>query len=107
MAVAPSVQSLSGTKWNVNETSSDGHEDYYNVVFATDGTVSYTDAYGPPEHGVWKQHGNAVSIEVNDRYAERVGHFVESRLIGKGKNIKGDTWTWIGEKSSEKSVGKK
>ena len=107
IADAPSLQTLAGTKWNFTATGSDAFESYYDVVFSRDGTLTFQDAYSAPKHGSWKQHGNSVYIEVNGRYAEYNGHFVGSRLVGKGGNIQGATWTWFGEKSREKSVEKK
>lgn len=85
-----STPSIAGTTW----AGKDVNDDHYVFRFLADGTVHYTTPEGSWKNGTWKQEGDEVYMEMNDRYAERVGTIVGSRMKGRGWNVAGLEWTW-------------
>jgi len=91
---APSVNggiaSLAGTSWTVGET--DGDNDIFN--FLADGTLSYSYQNGAYTNGTWKQDGDSIYIEMNNKFVEYQGRITGAHIEGKAWNVKGHHWTW-------------
>ena len=88
------VPSIAGTTWE----GADIDGDRYVYRFLEDGTLHYTTPTGSWKNGTWRQDGAEVYMETNDRYSERVGTIVGSRMSGRGWNVAGDKWTWEAER---------
>ena len=89
-AGAQSVINVSGTTWV--GTDSDG--DYYEYHFQPDGALHYKSPTGFYKKGSWKQDGDAIYMETNNKYSERQGQISGTRMTGNAWNIKGRKWTW-------------
>src|SRR5271157_2839653 len=90
------VASLAGTSWNVVETNSSGDRDIFN--FMPDGTLSYSYQNGSYTNGTWKQNGDSVYIEMNNKLVEYKGRITGSHIEGTASNVKGENWTWTADK---------
>ena len=86
--------SVSGTIWA--GTNSLGN--YMEYHFQTDGTLHYKSPSGFWKNASWKQDGNRIYMEMNDKYAEREGTITGNRMEGNAWNIRGLKWTWTAEK---------
>ena len=86
---------VSGTIWTGME--SDG--DYYEFFFMSDGNLHYKSPTGFWTVATWKQDGNKIYMEFNNRYAEREGTIQGNRMEGDGWNVMGKRWTWSLERS--------
>ncbi len=89
------AESVSGTTW----TGYDSDGDFNEYRFMSDGTVKYSkvtypDGYHSSGAGSWKQNGNTIYMEFNNKYAEYTGTIRGDRMEGNGWNIKGKSWTW-------------
>ena len=84
------LASVSGTVWTGWE--SDG--DYYEFYFMSDGSLHYKSPTGYWTVATWKQDGNTIYMEFNNKYAERQGTITGNRMEGDGWNITGLRWTW-------------
>jgi hypothetical protein len=82
--------SVAGTTWA--GTDSDG--DYYEYHFQPDGALHYKSPTGFYKKGSWKQDGDAIYMETNNKYSERQGQISGTRMTGNAWNIKGRKWTW-------------
>ena len=98
-----SVPSLAGSSWNVVETNSSGDRDIFN--FLPDGTLAYSYQNGSYSNGTWKQDGDSIYIEMNNKYVEYTGRITGTHIEGKASNIKGENWTWVAEMRSATSPG--
>ena len=52
--------------------------------------------------GSWKQDGDQLYFEVNNRYAEYTLTFQDGQFAGDAKNVKGNTWTLTLTRPEEK-----
>lgn len=86
--------SVAGTTWV--GTDSDG--DYYEYHFQTNGALHYKSPTGFWKNGTWRQEGNEIYMETNNRYTERQGIISGNRMEGKAWNKEGRRWTWVAEK---------
>jgi outer membrane biogenesis lipoprotein LolB len=86
--------SLAGSSWDVIET--EGDRDIFN--FQADGTLNYSYQNGTYSNGIWKQDGDAIYIEMNNKFVEYTGRITGSHIEGKAWNVKGRKWTWVAEK---------
>ncbi len=86
--------SVAGTVWG--GTDSDG--DYYEYHFEADGSLSYKAPQGFFKNGTWKQNGDAIYMETNQKFAERQGRISGSHMEGNAWNIRGEKWTWVADK---------
>lgn len=86
--------SVAATTWG--GTDSDG--DHYEYYFRADGALHYNSPTGFWKNGTWRQDKNAIYMEMNNRYSERKGLIIGTRMDGKAWNVEGRTWTWVAEK---------
>ncbi len=94
------VVSLAGSSWNVVET--DGDRDIFN--FMPNGTLAYSYQNGSYTNGTWKQDGDSIYIEMNNKYVEYTGRITGAHIEGKASNIKGNNWTWTADMRSSSPV---
>jgi hypothetical protein len=81
--------SLAGTSW-AGKTA-EGWD--MTIDFAAEGkmTVSYNGA--SYNRASWRQDGDRVYYEMNDRYCEFNGKFVGDAIDGDTQNVRGRTWS--------------
>lgn len=89
-----STASVAGTTWA--GTDSDG--DYYEYTFQVDGVLRYKSPSGTFTHGTWKQDGDAIYMETNEKYSEYQGRISGMHMEGNAWNTKGRKWTWAADK---------
>ncbi|MGA2632609.1 MAG: hypothetical protein ABSF16_00075 [Terracidiphilus sp.] len=89
----PDVPSLVGTSWNVAET--DGDNDVF--TFVADGTLHYFDGKKNYENGTWKQDGDSIYIEMNNKYCQYQGRISGMHMEGRAWNVTGKNWTWVAD----------
>jgi hypothetical protein len=94
---ASAVASLAGTSWTVVET--DGDNDIFN--FLADGTLSYSYQNGSYTNGAWKQDGDSIYIEMNNKFFEYQGRITGTHIEGNAWNVKGLNWTWTADMKSQ------
>jgi len=92
-----SVSSLAGTSWTVVET--DGDNDIFN--FLADGSLHYWDGKKSYTNGTWKQDGDSIYIEMNNKFVEYKGRISGTHIEGKAWNVKGHNWTWVADRKSQ------
>jgi hypothetical protein len=92
-ARAQSAISVSGTTWV--GTDSDG--DYYEYTFQADGALYYKSPSGFWKNGTWKQDGNSIYFETNNKYSEYQGRISSTHMEGNAWNIKDKHWTWVAD----------
>lgn len=85
----PPVAPLAGTSW-AGKTA-EGWD--MTIDFAADGkmTVSYNG--NSFTRASWRQDGDKVYYEMNERYCEFNGKFVRGAIEGESHNVRGRTWT--------------
>jgi hypothetical protein len=89
----PAVPSLVGTSWNVAET--DGDNDVF--TFMADGSLHYWDGKNNYTNATWKQEGDSIYIEMNNKYCEYQGRISGTHMEGKAWNVKPKNWTWVAD----------
>ena len=94
---ASSVISVSGTTWV--GTGFDG--DSYEYSSQADGAFHYKSPSGLHTNGAWKQDGNSIYMETNNKYSEYRGLISGTHIEGKTWNIKGHIWTWVADRKSQ------
>ena len=84
----PTAPPLAGTSW-AGKTA-EGWD--MTIDFAADGkmTVSYNGS--SYNRAGWKQDGDRVYYEMNDRYCEFEGKFVGGAIEGETHNVRGRRW---------------
>jgi hypothetical protein len=80
---------LEGTVWS--GVDSDG--DRYTFRYLPRGVLNYTSPSGTWK-AIWRQHGTAVYMAMNDRYSEYWGRLDGDTIFGRAGNIHGRKWTW-------------
>jgi hypothetical protein len=95
------VASLAGTSWTVVET--DGDNDIFN--FLANGTLSYSYQNGSYTNGTWKQNGDSIYIEMNNKFVEYQGRISGTHIEGTASNVKEHHWTWTADKQSTTAPG--
>jgi hypothetical protein len=97
------VASLAGSSWTVVETDTDGSRDIF--IFLPDGTLSYSYQNGSYTNGTWKQDGDSVYIEMNNKFVEYQGRISGTHIEGTASNVKGHHWTWTADMQSATARG--
>jgi hypothetical protein len=64
------------------------------LSFLVGGILRYTTSNGTYSNGTWQQAGNAVTFEMNSRFAEYSGRIRGTRMSGTGQNRAGRSWDW-------------
>ena len=82
--------SVAGTTW----VGRDSDGDYYEYHFQADGALHYQSPSGFYKNGSWKQDGDGIYMETNNKYAERQGRISGTRMEGNAWNVKDRKWTW-------------
>jgi hypothetical protein len=89
------VVSLVGTTWSSTLLEGSGVE----YEFRKDGILHYTYADGRSwTDAHWRQTGDRLYMEINNKYAEYTAVIKGNRMQGTGKNVTGKKWTWHAEK---------
>jgi hypothetical protein len=101
-ARSQSAINIAGTSWNVVETDTDGSRDIFN--FLADGTLAYSYQNGSYTNGTWKQDGDSIYIEMNNKYVEYHGRISGTHIEGTASNIKKKNWTWTADMKSSTMV---
>jgi hypothetical protein len=86
----PGPISVEGTSWS--GTDSEGSR--YTFRFLPGGVLDYTSPTGTFRNGSWKQTGETLYMETNNRYWELSGVIKGDSLQGKATNVRGGTWTY-------------
>ncbi len=86
--------SVSETTWEGKD--SDGEYSTYN--FLTEGILHYEIPSGSWQNGTWKQDGNKIYYEMNNKFSEQYGTIRGNKMKGTGHNIEGHEWTWNARK---------
>jgi hypothetical protein len=82
--------SVEGTTW----VGADSDGDEYTYHFLRGNTLTYTSPTGTYSGEPWEQHGNTVSWNMNDHYADYSGTIVGKTMSGTARNVTGKHWTW-------------
>jgi hypothetical protein len=91
-----SVPSVSGILWV--GTDSDG--DHYEYAFMPNGALYYKSPSGFHTFGTWKQDGDTIYMETNNKYSEYQGRIAGTHIDGKAWNLNNRTWTWVADKQN-------
>lgn len=87
--------SLTGTRWS--GVDSDG--DLYSFDFHPNGALHYDSPSGGYDSATWEQHGNRVTWQMNDHYAEYEAIILsDTKMEGSAHNRDGHTWTFTIDK---------
>jgi hypothetical protein len=95
-ARAQSVISVARTTW----VGTDSGGDYYEYTFLSDGTLKYKSPAGVFTHAAWKQDGDTIYMEMNNKYSEYQGRISGTHMEGNAWNVKGRKWTWVADKQN-------
>jgi len=87
----PDVPQVVGTTWN----GSNGGNGTYDYTFNPDGTFSAGNGGQATTKGTWKQDGESLEWEFNNRYAVYTVTFKDGTFEGTASNIKGKSWPVI------------
>ncbi len=90
----PTAPSVSGTTWEGKD--SDG--EYSTYHFLSEGVLHYEIPSGFWQNGSWKQDGNKIYYEMNNKFSEQYGTIKGNKMKGTGHNIEGHEWTWKANK---------
>ena len=77
-ARAQSAASVSGTTW----VGTDSDNDYYEYTFQADGALYYMSPSGFWKNGTWKQDGDSIYMETNNKYSEYQGRIIGTHIEG-------------------------
>lgn len=86
----PAANSLANTVW----TAVDKDEQPLVLRFQPDGKLEYVFGGETFRNGTWRQEGDAVAFEMNNKYVEYEGKRSGQALAGSAKDQKGQTWKW-------------
>jgi len=92
-AGAQSVINVSGTTW----VGTDSEGRYYEYSFQPDGAMYYKSPTGFWKNGTWKQDGNSIYMETNNKYSEYQGTITGTHMEGRAWNVKPEQWTWVAD----------
>src|SRR5262249_18143954 len=81
---------VEGTAWS----GMDSEGKRYVFRFLPGGNLDYTSPTGRFRNGTWRQSGDAVFMETNQRYWEFNGVVRGDKLLGKAVNVRGGKWTY-------------
>jgi SH3-like domain-containing protein len=82
--------SLADTKWAGTDTFSNS----LLFEFLPNGILRYTSQAGTFANGTWKQDGNMVYMETNNKFAEFRGTIQGYVMSGEAWNARGQKWQW-------------
>lgn len=85
---------IESTKWEGKD--SDG--DFYVYKFKPGGILRYKSPTGEFENGTWKQTGNLIYMETNNKYSQYKGVISGQIMQGDAQNIVGHKWEWSAER---------
>lgn len=86
---------LAGTRWE----GKDSDNQYSIFIFKENGVLHYGSGSVLWTDGFWKQVGDTVFIDVNNKYAHYEATIINNGMEGNGRNIKGMKWTFERTKS--------
>jgi hypothetical protein len=92
-----SAPSVAGTLW----VGVDSDGDHYEYAFMEDGTLHYASPSGFHVNATWKQDGDTIYFETNNRYSEYQGRIMGGHIEGKAWNTQNHQWTWSAEKQNK------
>jgi hypothetical protein len=92
--ISPPVVDLKGTTWTGTDIYVGRTFVPYKYTFGADGILTYSYQGNTYRNGTWRQNGNAVYMETNKKYSERVGLIEGSHIKGVGRNLVGQSWNW-------------
>lgn len=80
---------------NIVGTTWSGQDGEYQTTFRfeADGKLNYGYKNGHFDNGTWKQTGNTIYFEMNDKYREFKGTFEGDKIEGDSWNVAGKKWT--------------
>ena len=84
---------LAGSVW----AGKDSDGDYYVYRFRSGGHLEYTSPTGTFRGATWRQNGDRLYMQTNDRYSEYEGRIVGRRIEGRAWNRGGHEWSWVAE----------
>lgn len=84
----PAVPRVVGTTWN----GSNGGNGTYDYMFNADGSFTAMLNGRPTSKGTWKQEGESLEWEFNNRYSVYTVTFKDGTFEGTASNIKGKSW---------------
>lgn len=90
---ASSVMSVSGMLW----AGKDSDGDFYEYAFMANGDLYWKSPSGFCTIGTWKQDGDSIYMETNNKYSERQGEISGSHMEGKAWNVQNRKWTWLAD----------
>lgn len=85
-------QDLPGSQWRSTETLHDLGE--WTFLLRADGVVEYEQNDAKRENGRWRQEGEGIYMQFNDRFVQYRGTIRKGRMVGDAQNLKGEIWTW-------------
>lgn len=93
LAAAPriktkTVPSLVGTAWSGNTWE----KQTMVFEFHADGQINVTYNGAPVKDCAWKQDGESVHVEINNKYLEFDGKLQDGKVVGHCHNVAGTQW---------------
>ena len=88
------ARSISATTW----AGTDSEGQYYVFHFKSSSALHYKSPTGFWTRATWKQSGNEVYMETNNKYSEYFGTIRGKQMQGTARNIKGKKWRWSATK---------
>ena len=82
--------SVAGSPW----VGTDSEGDYYEFHFQADGALHYKSPSGFYKNGSWKQDGDGIYMETNNKFSERQGRISGTHMEGNAWNVRGQKWSW-------------
>lgn len=82
--------SVAGSTW----VGTDSEGDYYEFHFQADGALHYKSPSGFYKNGSWKQDGDGIYMETNNKFSERQGRISGTHMEGNAWNVRGQKWSW-------------
>jgi hypothetical protein len=96
----PASQDIAGSYWLAHD--SDAGDWKFQCI--ADGELRYEDAWIDHYHtnGRWRQAGNVIYIELNDKYVQLRGTIIEDQITGgEGQSVSGRHFTWSAKRASD------
>jgi len=85
---------LKGTNWSGIDIYMSSRFVPYTYRFGPNAVLTYGYQGQTYSNGTWRQNGDAVYMETNHKYSERVGLIQGKEILGVGRNVVGQTWNW-------------
>ena len=84
------VPPLAGTSWSGSDTFNNS----LTFEFLPEGVLRYTTQQSDFVSGTWKQDGNQVYMETNNKFAEFQGTIEGDTMSGSVQNTRDQKWQW-------------